>query len=349
MAAAKKGPRILSALLQVAVVGGFIYFAMRWEGERARQQQEADRTEQAARAAVFARGELGEMLALCREGWTGRFSFHHEPVALAFTRQGIDAYFLQGTDETSLRLVRCDAEGVSRGPRVEHPLLEKLPAEAKAEPDDRIGSEWTAALARTAERRLGPGDVAFELMRHPFTGAAVSRHWQAGPEGATATLDPPEAAPFAFLAGASAFPVVGKPPAALRSLPRKRWIAQPGEAFALLSRELPKGARVSELRLGEDRIEVYIEWQTPAFDGKPPAPYGDKSFDEYGVADLDWWYPREIPGFGCAAGAPLAEVIQAFGVAQAQRSRPTTEAWFSCSTAYSNGRSGTWHLMPDGS
>ena len=64
---------------------------------------------------------------------------------------------------------------------------------------------------------------------------------------------------------------------------------------------------------------MQIEWKTPAFDGKPPVPYGDKSFDEYGFADMDWWYPREIPGFGCPVGAPLADVITSFGVAKAQR------------------------------
>ena len=336
------------AFVMVAVIGGFVYDMVRRDNEQARLQHEADIAVQSARGAVFARGDLAEMLELCREGWKG-VSFHYEPVALAWTRQGLDAYFRQGIDEASVRQVRCDAQGVSQGPRVEHPLLEKLPAETTSERDERFWSDWSAAIRRHSAQKFGPGGVAFELLLHPFTGLALSRRWHGGPEGATATLDPPDAAPFAFLASAP-FPVVGKAPAALRPLPRKRWIAQEGEAFALLAKELPKGARIAELTLDEDEIDVQIEWKTPAFDGKPPVPYGDKSFDEYGFADMDWWYPREIPGFGCPVGAPLADVITSFGVAKAQRGgTPIERAWYSCSPAYSNGRTGTWHLVPSGS
>jgi hypothetical protein len=339
----------LPTLLLMAVVGGFIYDMVRRDNEQARQQHEADLAVQSSRGAVFARGDFAEMLALCREGWKG-VSFHYEPVALAWTRQGLDAYFLQGTDATSVRQVHCDAQGVTSGPRVEHPLQEKLPAEAPGERDERFWSDWSAAITRQSAQKFGPGEVAFELLLHPFTGVALTRRWLGGPEGATATLDPADAAPFAFLPASGAFPVVGKAPAALKPLPRKRWIAQEGEAFALLARQLPKGARISELTLDEDEIDVQIEWKTKAFDGEPPVPYGDKSFDEYGLADMDWWYPREIPGFGCPVGAPLADVITSFGVAKAQRGgRPIERAWYSCSPAYSNGRSGTWHFAPSGS
>ena len=336
-------------LLAVGVMGAFIYDTVRRDNEQARQQHQADLAAQAARGAVLARGDFAEMLALCREGWKG-VSFHSDPVALAWTRQGVDAYFLQGTDATSLRQVRCDAQGVTSGPRVEHPLQEKLPAEATIEQGEQFWSDWLAAIARQSAQKFQPGDVAFELLLHPFTGVALTRRWLGGPEGATATVDPADAAPFAFLPASGAFPIVGKAPAALKPLPRKRWIAQEGEAFALLARQLPKGARISELTIDEDEIDVQIEWKTPAFDGKPPVPYGDKSFDEYGLADTDWWYPREIPGFGCPVGAPLAELITSFGVAKAQRGgRPIERAWYSCSPAYSNGRTGTWNLVPSGS
>ena len=46
-------------------------------------------------------------------------------------------------------------------------------------------------------------------------------------------------------------------------------------------------------------------------------PFGDRSFDEYGVADMDWWYPRDDPGFGCRTGQPLAVVRAAFDAALA--------------------------------
>ena len=196
------------AFVMVAVIGGFVYDMVRRDNEQARLQHEADIAVQSARGAVFARGDLAEMLELCREGWKG-VSFHYEPVALAWTRQGLDAYFRQGIDEASVRQVRCDAQGVSQGPRVEHPLLEKLPAETTSERDERFWSDWSAAIRRHSAQKFGPGGVAFELLLHPFTGLALSRRWHGGPEGATATLDPPDAAPFAFLASAP-FPVVGK-------------------------------------------------------------------------------------------------------------------------------------------
>jgi hypothetical protein len=338
----------LPQLIGVAVIGGVLYESLRRENERVRLQHEADLATEAAREVVLARGDFAEMLALCREGWKGA-SFHQEPVAIAWTRRGVDAYFLKGTDTTSVRQVRCDAKGVERGPRVDHPLEERMPAESPSDDaDDSVYSEWSAAIVRASARRFAPGEVAFELLLHPFSRRALSRRWIGGPEGATATHDPPDAPPFAFLPSET-FPVVGKGPPALRIRERKRWAADDGAAFAFLAKQLPKNARISELSLDEDEIQVQIEGKIPAFDGKPPVPYGDKTFDEYGVADFDWWYPRESTGFGCTAGRPLGELITAFGVAKAQRGgRPITRAWYSCSTAYSNGRSGVWHLAPSG-
>jgi hypothetical protein len=336
---------VLPTLIMMAVVAGFVYEMVQQDDQRVREQQKADQAARSAREAVFARGDLAEMLALCREAWKVA-SFYQDPVAIAWTRRGIDAYFWQGTDATSVRQVRCDGEGVRLGPRVDHPLQEKLPAEAVRPLDEQAGAEWSAAIARAAARKFAPGDVALELLLHPFTGAVLSRRWSGGPEGASATLEPPDAPPFAFLP-ADLFPTVGKAPVALRSRERERWLAQDGAAFSLLARELPKGARVSELTLEEDKIDVTIASPTPAFDGKPPAPYGQKTYDEYGVADTGYWYPREIAGFGCPGGSPLGDVITAYGIAKAQRgSMPLTGAWFSCSTAYSNGKSGVWHLMP---
>ncbi len=140
----------------------------RVEGERWREAEQAKAT---AREAVFARGRLGEMLELCREGWTGELNFNYEPVALAWTRQGVDAYFVQGVDPGSLRQVRCNARGVSRGPRVAHPLDELLPAEAPAEAEAKAEGEWPRAHAVAASRSLGEGDLALELRAAPGDGA----------------------------------------------------------------------------------------------------------------------------------------------------------------------------------
>jgi hypothetical protein len=301
----------------------------------------------AAREAVIARGALGETLVLCGEGWKNELALHHEPVAVAFTRQGIDAYFFQGTDGNSLRQVRCDASGVSFGPRVAHPLAAQLPAEAPAETVAGSGAEWHAALNDAAGHTLAADELALELVMHPVTRAVFRRLWRAGGEAALATVQPEGAPPFSLLVASPAFPRSKEAPPPPEPLARRRWIAEPEAAFALLAGALPKGARVSELSLGEERIEVQVDHPTRAFDGNPDAPYGDMEWDEYGVADSTWWYPREIPGFGCARGETLERVRASFEAARARRGeRPIDRAWYTCSTAYSDGRTGVWHMMP---
>jgi hypothetical protein len=347
MGTQKLGNQLLGVMVAAAVVAGVAFFIQRESAREAAQYREEQAAQRSSRARVFAAGDLGEMLSLCREGWEAQAQLHHDPVAIAWTRRGVDAYFFDGTDSSSLRQVRCDAEGVSRGPRVDHPLAGQLPAEAAPERDDRAQGEWTAAIAHFASRHFEPDDLAFELVLHPATGVPLSRRWRSGPERASAVLDPADAPPFAFLPaspGFEPFPASSAP--ALRALPRRRWLADAASAFALLSKELPASARVSELTIEDDKIEVQVDGPTPAFDGKPPAPYGDKSFDEYAVADLSWWYPREIPGFGCPRGAPLDPVRTAFFEARARfGSAPLSRAWYSCSTAYSNGRDGVWNLV----
>jgi hypothetical protein len=339
--------RHASGLALLATGAGLAGYAIHREGVEAERLQQAQRAQVASRGAVIARGQLGEMLSLCREGWTGELNFHYEPVALAWTRDGIDAYFRQGTDESSLRQVRCDARGVSRGPRVAHPLSDLLPAEAPSRTSTRAEEEWPWALGEASSRTFAAEDLAFELVLHPVDGTVLSRRWRAGERGAEATLDPGDAPPFAFLPASPGFrPAPGSAPRALRPLPRRRWITEEEAAFTLLEQALPKGAAIAELTLQEDQVDVTIDWPTPAFDGDPPAPYGDKTFDEYGVADMDWWYPRTTPGFGCARGEPLARVRASFVEAKAQlRDQPLSQAWYSCSPAYSDKRKAVWHLV----
>lgn len=273
--------------------------------------------------------------------------FNYEPVGLAWTRQGIDAYFLQGIDTSSLRQVRCTASGVTRGPRVTRPLLGRLPAEARPDREETSQGEWGRAVERMSARSFEAKDVAFELLLHPATGVVLSRHWRALAEGAEVTVEPPDAPAFSLLAAVAVQPASGKPVPSLQPLPQRLWTVDSDGAFALLEKELPKGARISELDIQDHEIDVQIEWPTPAFGGNPPAPLGDKSFDEYGVADVSFWYPRTERGFGCAAGRPLAAVRAAFDEAKGQAGR-LAWAWYSCSSAYSHGREGKWHIVPAG-
>jgi hypothetical protein len=344
----KAGNQLPGVVLAFSVICAVVFLLYRDGMKETARYLAEQAAERESRSTVLSTGDLAEMLALCRPGFDTAVGAYSVPVAVAWTKRGVDAYFYDGTDASSLRQVRCDAEGVSRGPRVEHPLAAHLPAEASTESEEDAHGEWQAALERYSKQYFEPQDVAFELVRHPATGAALSRRWKALPEGAASTLDPEDAPVFGFLPAKADFRPV--PPAsapALKALPRRHWLAQWTGAFALVRKELPKGARISELSLQDDEIEVQIDFPTPAFDGKPDAPYGDKDFDEYGVADTSFWYPREDPGFGCARGRTVAEVETAFIEAVAvYRSQPLLRAWYSCSPAYSNKRDGVWHLVP---
>jgi len=79
-----------------------------------------------------------------------------------------------------------------------------------------------------------------------------------------------------------------------------------------LATKLPVGAKVMKVRIEEAEIEVTIEGPIPAFDDNPPAPSGDMEYDEYGVADRSWWYPRPVFPGDCGAGETLASVTSSF-------------------------------------
>ncbi|HEX9669538.1 MAG TPA: hypothetical protein VGC93_08650 [Thermoanaerobaculia bacterium] len=344
------GPLVLPAL----VLAGVAVFVRQERDENARRAQE-DAAEEAAQRAerlqVFARGSFDPVLELCRAGWRDELNVHHEPSALAWTRRSLDGYFLDGTDLRSWRQLRCDANGVRRGPRVAHPLLTPL---AEATPE--TGSEsaaaddeaWRLALERLSAAPRDPRELGVELARHPLTGAVISRRWRGVEGGAGASLEPAGTPPFALLIAEPDFPFApGAAPPPLRSLPRVRWLEQPDAAFDVVERALPAGARIVELTFGEDEIDLTVESPTPAFDGDPPAPYGDMGFDEYGIAEMSWWYPRTEPGFGCPTGESLADVRAGYAAARARVRGPLIRAWYSCSPAYSDGRRGVWHLVDD--
>jgi hypothetical protein len=353
------------ALPAVAIAAaGFLIYRERVSAERDWQAQEAARrAREATRESLLAGDALGPVLALCRDGWRDQLSLYHEPAALAWTRQGLDAYFLEGTDRTSLRQVRCDARGVARGPRVPVLLQPPVPAEAppgraEAPPlpaEAPPGSPHDAGeekgythldLATLSSYRLAPRDVAVEFVAHPVSGALLTRRWRAAEAGSETRSEPADAPAFPLLVASPGFRSEGTAPPRLQPLPRRYWLAEADAAFALIERALPKGARIAEITLSDDKIEVSIDAPTPAFDGKPPVPYGDKTFDEYGGAETEWWYPREIPGFGCPRGQPLASVRAAFANARSRLAgQSLASAWYSCSPAYTNGRDGAWHLV----
>jgi hypothetical protein len=342
---------LLLPLLLIGAGSGVAFFAQRENQRLWREREATERAERETRRRQLERAGFDETLALCAAGWRDQLGFHHQPSALAWTRRGLDGYFVAGTHLRSLRQLRCDERGVRRGPRVAHPLLaesaEATP-EAGLDPDSDGGAAWHLALGRLAEASRDADELGVELIGHPLTGAVLMRRWRGAEGGATPQLEPPDAPPFALLIADAGFPFApGAAPPALQPLTRSNWLAQPEAAFDVVARALPRGARVAELTLDADAITLSIEHPTPAFDGNPPAPYGDLEFDEYGVAERDWFYPRTDPGFGCRQGIPLAELRERYFVATRSVYGTLHRAWYSCSPAYSNGRRGTWHLVDD--
>jgi hypothetical protein len=340
--------RLVLPALALAAAGAFAAWVS-WDNARRLREAEGERAVRTAeRARLFARGEFAPIFALCRDGWREELSFYHLPSALAWTRTSLDGYFLEGVDQGSWRPLHCDAEGVRRGARVVRPLVELLPAEAVPGADSAAWEVWEQALNDQAAARLGAGLLAVELLPHPLTGVVIARRWHGVEGGARPTLEPAGAPPFPALIGASRrFAMApGTAPPALRPLPRHRWGKEPDAAFAVVEGALPPGASVVELDFQQDSIEVSIDWPTPAFDGDPPAPYGDLDFDEHGLPSRDWWYPRTDPGFGCAKGRPLAELRAAYAAAIARVPKgASSRAWYSCSPAYGDGHQGAWHLF----
>ena len=130
-----------------------------WGTSLEAQAQSQARAEQAALAEDEVRGafaKLSPALALkqCRQSWEKELSWssYYWPIALAWSHQGIDGYYLQGVDATSMRHFHCSANGsVLRGKRYLRPGMDKLPAESVVTNDDSAQPDLLAKkLAETA-------------------------------------------------------------------------------------------------------------------------------------------------------------------------------------------------------
>ena len=147
---------------------------------------------------------MAAALASCRDGWQGELGLRQDPVALAYTRDELSAYFLDGADRSSVRQVTCGARGVSRGGRFAHPLRDLLPAEAPAGADPAEAEGDTARdLLRLASRTLGAGELGLELVADPLRGRVLQRRWTSREQGAEVALEPADAPAFPLLAASS--------------------------------------------------------------------------------------------------------------------------------------------------
>lgn len=322
----------------VLLLAGLLFFGlMLWQEHRQQNQHGPVATDLNAEQAkeIFATSlSLTQVLQRCSELWDQISPrVYQRPIALAWQRNALDAFVLQGVDVYTVRHVRCDELGVRWGARFGRPLNVPLPAESAVRPGN------IDALA-VPNLELREPLIAVELLQDPETGQTFQRTWS-GPE-LHAQMQPENAWPFPLLMQ----PALGSNTAfaPLGEMPALRWNENPRLAFELLARELPANAKIVELTLSKNKIDVSISGPIPGFGNRGPQPFGDKSFDEYGVAESSYWYPREIPGFGCPQGLSLDEIIARFKAAGGVDGPSYFRAWFSCSPTYSDGKNGRWSL-----
>lgn len=253
---------------------------------------------------AFAKLSPASALKQCRQSWEKALSWsvYYLPIAVAWSHQGLDGYYLQGVDVTSMRHFQCSANGsVLRGKRFVRPGMLDVPAEIPyAESLDPMAQKLD-------EQSLTSDLVALELYFAPDQNMIV-RRWQ-GAEQLEASLSPADAL-LPLLLQSPPAPI--KADTNLQALVAHNWLLEPAAALEVLAAQLPENAKVMKVRLNDVAIEVTIEGPIPAFENKPPAPSGDLEYDEYGVAERSWWYPREVFPSECGRGETLASVISSF-------------------------------------
>jgi hypothetical protein len=322
-----------------------------WQAKRQRAELAAaeQREYDIARRRWLIDASAASWWTYCQAQWHERLALSHQPQGIAWQRsKGVHGYYYEGADRLSLRLYRCTAEGVSKGPRVRHPLVHALPLERDEAltPDDYTA--WFGALADLPDDSAATDAVmAIELLRHPVDGRPLRRRWSHGGVEHDPAVVPQvsnDGEPFALLLDELPMQLAAelKPPQ-LAFLQRRRWTEVPDEAIDVVAAAALPGSRIVELTIEPDRIQAQIGGQIPAFDGDPPAPFGALEFDEYGVAERDWWYPYQESGFGCAEGLAPAELKRRLG--QLTDRVGVSRLWYSCSPAYSDGHTGQWHVV----
>lgn len=287
----------------MAIISLLIWAQSENERSAARYYEEEQAKLQAASKA-FVDLPPAHALALCREQWNDQLSWSnfYQPQAFAWSRQGVDGYYLQGTDPNSLRHFRCEPDGtVRRGLRYVRPGMAQLPAERGTESVD--ASQW---LERELLQLPVTDDlVALEMILLPDQTIAT-RAWR-GAEQLQATITPERVEfPRLLQPPGPNVPVQALTP--LQTPAAHNWLREPAAAFELLKASLPADAKILKLELKQQEIEITIAGPIPAFDNDPPAASGDMEYDEYGIADRSWWYPREVFPGECGTGEVL-EVV----------------------------------------
>jgi hypothetical protein len=297
----------LGVILSVGFGGFSLLMWGQAENERESAQYQAeDNARKRLAAAAFLRLGPMQALAQCREQWHQQLSWpdFYPPQGFAWSRQGVDGYFLQGRDAFSLRHFRCEADGtVLRGKRYLRPGMTALPAERSVGTDTDMIELLVSELSKQPIRE---DLVALEMYLQPDS-VIATRAWTGAEQ--LQSEHTPLGADFPSLMQKPAPDTAAQSAIAPLLTPAPHnWLLEPAAAFALLQTRLPAAAKILKLRLEADQIKITIEGPIPAFDNNPPAASGDMEYDEYGIPDRSWWYPREIHANECSVGEPLEKV-----------------------------------------
>ncbi|MCA0244892.1 MAG: hypothetical protein LCI02_29165 [Proteobacteria bacterium] len=269
-----------------------------------------------APASTAALAALAPAVQRCHALWLAGH-WDQAPLALAWQPGRLDWYVEEGVDRDSMRHFHCDGVSMQRGARYRRVLAERLPPPSD---EPRLLLRDLNLFTHYAQAAADDGLLALEAAQDPQDPTRrppIERRWTAagarpsGPAAADFALLLQTGLPAAVAAAAATTASAAstlQPPPPLQPLQPRDWLRRPQEAFALLGDHVPPASNVAAIDLRESAITLTIVGPIPNFDGKPPAPYGDASFDEYGVRDTSWWYPRDDGTQRCTVGRPLDEV-----------------------------------------
>ena len=310
----------------VAVLGGLGYWLYELKDEAEKNQVRTDLT----------RMNLPQAITHCRSLWTAGH-YDQAPLAISWHKDSLDWYVLEGLDDTSMRHFGCDGFEVTRGARYERVMGRQVPAPGSAAvngANDRNLFSHYSALP-------DPGLRAVEATEHPATRALVERLWT---RDGTVQADSPDAKNFPLLFRAQPEGVTLDTYPLLKALPATNWIREPARVFALLEKELPRDARIAELIFGDRSITVKINGTFTNEAEKTSAPFGEATFDEYGIRSDSSWFPRDQTGGSCTPGHTLKEIAAQFAQATNANNPKVASASFSCQGTGGRVAQGNWAL-----
>lgn len=276
----------------------------------------------------LSRMDMAQAVAHCHALWLAQH-WDQAPLALAWQPQRVDWYVLSGTDTRSMLHYSCTGQGIEPGARYPRVLADRVPA-SDGEPRTVIHDRNLFLHYAARPGSFGPAMEAAQDPQDPVNGRLIERRWHADgsvdgqvPDGTTlADL------PLLLSQPAPGLAVQGLP--RLTALNAYHWLQEPAAMFSLLGDHLAPEQRIAAIDVRPDVVTLSIVGPVKNFDNKAPAPFGDATFDAYGVRDADWWYPRDAATQGCSTGYTLAEVKALYDQAAKRIPKGFWNAAFGC-------------------